>query len=493
MPDGSQVYSTIPIILRGGVFVNNDNSRAVGGLFVDRYRVLALGQKLAAGTAIANQLVRVPSVATAAVLFGVNSMLHIKMQRMFDQAPSLEFWAIPQADLVGGAFAIGSITVATAPTASGTFYLYVGAERVAVGVTAGQTVAQVATAIQAAVASLVRQYVTAAVDGVVPSKVNFTAKHKGEAYNYIDLRDSFYRNEALPAGLTLTYAAMSGGTGNPDLAAAIAAFGPTRWAKIAMPYTDGANLTLLENELLRRYGATIQLEGVAHSWATNTLSNLLTLGASRNSPFVSIGGIKGVPAPPFALAARYTALAASAAIIDPPRQLRSLVMANELAPLEGDRFNGDERENLLRDGIATWTVGDDGLMRNERAVTTYQTNGAGVLDPSYRDVETMECLHAIRSDLRGYVATNYPRHKLANDGPGITDAQFIMTPKMAKAAVGARGFLWAKNGLIEDYAQFLTDLAVSRDLNDVDRLNALIRPNVINNFRTFAVENQFIL
>lgn len=493
MPDGSQVYSSIPIILRGGTLVNNDNTQAVGGLFVDRYRVLVLGQKLAAGTAVANTLVRVPSVPVAAGLFGVNSMLHIMMQRIFDQAPSLEVWCIPSIDLVGGAFAGGSITVATAPTASGTFYLYIGGERVAVGVTAGQTIAQVATAISAALGTLVTKYVTAAVDGVTTSKVDLTAMHKGLAYNYIDIRHSYYRNEALPAGLTLTIAAMSGGTGNPDITNAIAAFGPSRWAKIAMPYIDGANQTLLANELLRRFNATVQLEGMAHSWATETLSNLLTLGSTPDSPFLSIGGIKGVPAPPFALAARYTAVAAAAAIIDPPRQLKSLILANELAPADGDLFNGDERENLLHDGIATWTVGDDGLMRNERAVTTYQTNGAGVLDPSYRDVETMECLHALRADLRGYFATNYPRHKLADDGPGITDGQFIMTPKMAKGALGARGLLWAKNGLIENYDQFLADLAVSRDLNDVDRLNALIRPNVINNFRTLAVENQFIL
>ncbi len=71
--------------------------------------------------------------------------------------------------------------------------------------------------------------------------------------------------------------------------------------------------------------------------------------------------------------------------------------------------------------------------------------------------------------------------------------QSIVTPKFMRAALAARGFLWAQQGLIENYDQFVTDLAVSRDLQDVDRLNALIRPDVINNFRTFAGEVQFIL
>lgn len=493
MPDGSQVYSNIPIFLRGGVYVNIDNSRAIGGLFLDAYRLLLCGQKLAAGTATANVPVRVPSANAAAGLFGLNSMLHHMAQRVFDQAPYLEVWAIPQADNGAGVAAVGSVTVATAPTGSGTIAFYVGGERCTVGVVAGQTTAQVATAIQAAVAGLVKQYVTAAVDGVNTSKVNFTALHKGEAYNFIDLRHSYFRNETLPAGLTLTFVAMTGGTGNPDMTAAIAAFGPGRWAKIAMPYIDTANLTLLENELLTRFGPTVQKEGIAHAFASGNVGTLLALGNSRNSPFVSIGGLKKVPAPPFALAARYAALAADAAIIDPARQLRSLILKNELPPEEGDRLTDAERESLLRDGIATWTIGPDGLMRNERAVTTYQTDPNSVPDPSYRDVESLECLFALRADIRGFVLTNYPRHKLADDGPGIVAGQNIMTPAFMKSALAARGFLWVQRGLIEDYEQFLADLAVTRHPDDVDRLNALIRPNIINNFRTLAAELQFIL
>lgn len=498
MPDGSQVLSTIPIYLRGGVYTNIDNTQAVGGLYTDAYRVLLLGQKLAAGTAAANTPVQVPSATIAAALFGQNSMLHIMAKRVFDQAKfmggTLQVWAIAQADAAGATPAAGSVTVGGAPTANGTIAFYVGGERVAVGVTAGQTTATIAAALQAAVAGITtNQYVTAAVDGADTSKVNFTALHKGLAYNDVDLRHSYFRGEALPAGLTLAITAMAGGATNPDLTTAIAAFGPMRWAKLAMPYKDTANIGLLENELLRRFGATIQLEGMAHGWLDDTLSNLLTFGAARDSAFITWEGGCNVPAPPFALAARYTALAAAAAIVDAPRQLRSLIMANELAPLEGDRFDGDERESLLVDGIATFTVGDDGLMRMERNVTSYKTNGAGILDPSYRDVETMECLHALRADIRGYVASTYPRSKLADDGPGVTASQTVVTPKYMRAALAARGYLWAQQGLIEDYDQFLADLAVSRDANDPDRLNALIRPNIINNLRTLAAELQFIL
>lgn len=486
----------IPIVLRGGVYVYQDNSQAVSGLYTDSYKIVMFGQKLASGVAAANTPVQVGSPSIAAALFGYNSMLHIMAKRIFDQGlgAGLQLWAIAQADVGGGAQAAGSMKFGGTVTAAGTLCLYIGGERIPVAVSSGQSLASIATAVQAAIAGYSgNQYFTAAVDGMDTTKVNLTAMHKGLVYNAIDLRDSYFNGEALPPGLTITYVPPTGGTTNPDLTNGIAAMGQVRWAKVAMPYMDTANLTLLTNEMLRRYGPMVQLEGMAHAWANDTLSNLLTLGTAWNSPFLTIGGMQGMMAPAFALAARYAALAAVSAIADAPRQLRTLTMANELPPAPKDLFTDDANENLLQDGIATWTVGADGYVHNQRAVTTYKTNAQGILDPSYRDVETMEVLHAIRADIRGFVVSRFPNWKLADDGPGITAGQGIMTPSFMKAALQTRGYLWAQNGWIEDYQDFVSSLDVTRDNQDVDRLNALIKPNLINNFRTLAVDNQFIL
>jgi phage tail sheath gpL-like len=46
---------------------------------------------------------------------------------------------------------------------------------------------------------------------------------------------------------------------------------------------------------------------------------------------------------------------------------------------------------------------------------------------------------------------------------------------------------------MEDIAQFKAGLIVERDGTDVDRVNALIPPNVVNQFRIFAGKVQFIL
>jgi phage tail sheath gpL-like len=486
----------IPIVLRGGVYIYQDNSQAVSGLYTDSFKILMFGQKLAGGTAAANTPVQVGSPAIAAQLFGFNSQLHVMAKRIFDQGfgAGLQLWAIAQVDAGGGAAAIGSYKFGGAVTAAGTLALYVGGERVQVGITVGQSLASIATAVQAAIAGIPGpQYFAAAVDGADPTKVNLTALHKGLTYNAIDLRDSYFLGEQIPTGLTIVTVQPTGGATNPDLTNGIAAMGQVRWAKVVMPYMDTANLTLLTNEMFRRYGPMVQLEGMAHAWSNDTLSNLLTLGSNWNSPFLSIGGMQGMMAPAFALAARYAALAAVSAVADAPRQLRTLIMANELPPSPKDLFTDDANENLLQDGIATWTVGADGYVHNQRAVTTYKTNAQNILDPSYRDVETMEVLHAIRADIRGFVVSRFPNWKLADDGPGITSGQGIMTANFMKSALQTRGFLWAQNGWIEDYNGFVTALAVTRDNQDVDRLNALVKPNLINNFRTLAVDDQFIL
>src|SRR3546814_19859612 len=91
-----------------------------------------------------------------------------------------------------------------------------------VGVTSGEAAAAVATAIVAAITAAADLPVAAvALLGVV----TLTAKHKGVAGNDIDVRLNFYQGEQLPAGVAVAIVAMSGGTGNPDVAAVFTAIG----------------------------------------------------------------------------------------------------------------------------------------------------------------------------------------------------------------------------------------------------------------------------
>lgn len=131
-----------------------------------------------------------------------------------------------------------------------------------VGVTAGDTAGDIATAAAAALNAVAELPVSAAVNGTIASQVDLTARWKCEAGNSVDLRHSYYAGETLPTGVGLTITPMSGGTANPDLTAAIAAMGDTWFTDIAMPFTDTASLNALGAETLRRWGPTVMQDAM---------------------------------------------------------------------------------------------------------------------------------------------------------------------------------------------------------------------------------------
>ncbi|HEY1035547.1 MAG TPA: phage tail sheath subtilisin-like domain-containing protein [Pseudoxanthomonas sp.] len=486
-------FDKIPSNLRTpGVYTEIDSSRAMRGVQLLQYRMLLLGQLTSAGTADPLVPVRVTSVKQARDLFGVGSMLAIMVEAALASNSLSELWCQPIEDAGSGVDAAGAVTFGGAPTEAGTISLYIGGKKVQIGATTTDTGASLATALAAAINAATTLPVTAAVDGTITSKVNITAKNAGEAGNGIDIRVGYY-GESLPAGLTTTVAAMAGGTGNPDITAALAAVGDEWFQVVAMPYTDSANLALLETELESRFGPMREIEAHAFAAARGTHGALGTLGDARNSPHVCIVSAAYEPMPPFAKAAETAAIAAYYASIDPARPLQTLPYAYCLPPAEADRFTQEERNLLLFDGIATTNVDAGGVMRIERMVTTYKTNAAGADDTAYLDVETLFTLMTIRHDWRSTILAKYPRHKLASDGTRFAPGQAVVTPNVIKAEAVAKFREWEEIGLVEGFDQFKADLIVERNPSDPNRLDVLLPPDVINQLRLVATKIQFRL
>lgn len=486
-------FDQIPVDLRTpGAFVEIDNSAAVRGLPGMPSHILVIGQRLAAGTVAAGVPTQVLTEAAAETYAGRGSMAHLMFRALKKNNRWTKTTVILVDDDGAGVAALGSVKFGGA-VAAGTVNLYIAGQRVRVGVAAGDTLDNIATAAAAAITAATDLPVTAAVDGVDTTKVNLTARHKGEAGNFIDLRDNYYLGEALPSGLTTTYVAMAGGTGNPDIAAAITAMADEWYTDIAMPYTDAANLVALETELTARFDAMTAMDAHAYAGAAGSHATLTTLGNSRNSPHLSIIGADGSPSAPWAWAAALCGVAAYHIRIDPARPLQTLALSGILPPKIEDRFTQTERNLLLFDGIATFKVDAGGGVMIERVITTYETNAGGVDDPSYLDLNTLKTLAFLRFSVRSRILTRYPRHKLADDGTRFGAGQAIVTPKLIRAELIALFRQWEDAGLAENIDQFKADLLVERDAGDVNRLNALIPPDIINQFRVFAGKVQFRL
>lgn len=483
----SSAFSQIPISMRTpGAYVEVDPSRAVRGLPIQRHKALIVGQRLAAGTVPAGSVRLISTVDEANAWFGRGSQL-AAMVRAFKQVDTYtETYALAADDTGAGVTATGTLTFTGPATAAGTIELYIGGANIEVGVASADTATAIATATAAAINANLDLPVTAASAAGV---VTLTCRHKGELGNAIDVRHSYWPGEALPTGVALAVVALSGGTSDPAAAALIAAMADDRFDTIVWPWTSSGSLTELKNELVRRFGALVMKEAHAHSAARGTLSALQTLGNLHNSPHLTIADAGNEPTVPWVKASQIAARDAFEP--DPARPRQYLTLPNVMAPVRELRRTRSERETLLAAGIATTIVGDDGTVAIERLVTTYKTNPAGAADTAYLDVETMRTLSYLRWSMRTRIQQRFPRHKLAGDDHpgGLT----IARPKDIVAELVALFVQWQEAGLVENLDQYKADLQVVRDTNDPNRLNALVPPDLVNQFRTFAGLLQFRL
>lgn len=457
-----------------------------GTPFQGNPRVVLLGQKTNAGSAVSNKVIGpIQSEREADAFFGVGSMLSAMFRIARRAAPFQPIWALALPDPAGAA-AAGSISM-TAPGVTGAAILHVLGRRLTFQVNAADTAAQVATKIAATINAALLP-VVAAVDGTTASKVNVTARHVGALGNGLEVTYAADEANVLTSANT-TVVALSGGSGVPDLIAPLANLGDQEFDFLAGPYADAPSLNAMRDFLddtSGRWSPSQQLYGHYFTVLFNTLSSLVTFGNGRNDQHVTIIGSQVSPTPVWEWAASAGAVA-SAHLGDAPevsRPLQTLVLPGVLPPTDSSVWwDIPDRQALYADGIAGCKVRPDGLVAIDRLVTTYQTTAAGVGDATFRDVETMFQLMFIVRYLRSAVSNKHSRQALADENPFNLDT--IATPRSVKTTlVHAYNDLVAL-GVTEKPDLFAQYVVVERDLNDASTLDAYLPVDVINQLRVF--------
>jgi phage tail sheath gpL-like len=495
-------FNQIPVnILVPGQYIEYDNSQAVAGTPAMPSVILVLGQKLASGQVASGVPTQIFSPAQAAAAFGQGSMLATMLAALYGANSITQTWAIAQDDNPEGQEATGSVLFGGPATEAGTFSLYVAynavpnvpSNLVQVAISAGMTAAEMAAALAAEIALMPWLPVTAAVDATNPAKVDLTAIHKGLWGNDIDLRSTYYVGDAPPAGVTATITAMSGGTANPDLTAAIAAMGDTWYTSFILPYYDQASITALETELVRRLGPMVQKDGHAYGAVPGTTAQATAVGMALNTQVTSFFGTHLSPTHPSLWAAVAGAVIEYNANIDPARPMQTLQLTGILPPAAPDQAIWTDRNLMLTDGISTYDIDSGGNVLIERCITNYRTNAQGLPDTSYLNVETVLTLAYLRFAIRARIAQKFPRFKLGADGNNFAPGQAIVTPTTIRNELISLFTELEAAALVENLSQFTSALLVQLDPNDPDRVNALIPPQLVGQFRVFAGQIQFLL
>ena len=485
---------TVPIdLMTPGQYVEFDNSKAVGGLVTMPNRILVFAPCLSTGTGKANVPVQVTNSGDARTILGVGSIGAAMLETIFNVTTSVETWVVPISDPSAGAAATGKITVSGTPTEAGTIYLYVAGKQVQVGVTLEDTANTIAAAIEEAINAAGDLPVSAEAAEAV---VTLTHKHKGTIGNDCDLRLNYYASEKTPLGISLNLDEMKNGTGAADISNAIAAVGDQKqYRTMVLPFSDDSLLASMEDYLDSLWGPLSQKEAVCWWGFRGTVGEVNTKLSTRNSQLmVCMTSEPTEPSPSYLKVAAAAITAAYYLNIAPACPLQTLQLPGLLPSPDGSRWIREERNLVLTYGGATTQVDDGGNVVIERTVTNYKKNSSGLTDPSYRDVETIYTLGYLRYTLRARIAQVYPRCGLVGDEAVIPAGNDSITqPKAIKAEIISLAQDWVNDGLIEDLDSFKEDLKVERDSKEVCRINARLPTNLVNQFRIFAGQIQFIL
>ncbi|WNJ96539.1 phage tail sheath subtilisin-like domain-containing protein [Vibrio ruber] len=492
--------SDIPTDIRVPLFyMEFDNSLAVSGTPAMVHKILVVGQMGADAVAAQLEQHTITSDNGARQMFG-DSILTDMLLRLRKANNYTETVAMGIEDLTDGAAASADgFTFSGTAMASGTCYLMIGGKPVQVGVSEGDTAADIAASVIAKIttlnATLGSELRVTAQAGASTNIVKLTCKHKGITGNDIDLRINYYTGEQLPKGIICTVGTMSGGTGTPDMTAIVAAIGDEWFNHIVMPYNDQSSLNTLRDELIARWGPMRMQEAIAYTAFRGTHAETSTWGSTRNDYLITCMGTNKMPTPSWEVAASYAGTAAYYLAIDPAQPLQTLTLKGILPPAKGDQWDLTERNLHLHDGVATYFVDASNQVCIEREISTYQVNKFGSPDPSYLDITTPSTLGYLRYSMKAHITQNYPRHKLAGDDvlDELEPGQPVVTPKTLRVDFLDKFLEWEGKGLVEDFETFKSTLSVVRDNDNKNRVNVMCSPNLVNGFRILAATTQFQL
>lgn len=472
-------------------FAEVDNSHA--NYASVQQRALIIGQITSEGAATANIPLLSLGGSHAKEQGGQGSQLALMTEAYRASDRFGEVYYLPVADAGAGVAATAPIVYAGTPTADGAINLYIAGMRVRVAVLKTETATDIAAQLATVINANKDLPVTAA---AATGTLTVTAKNKGMCGNDIDLRHNYYgegNGEVMPAGVTATITAMSGGATNPDIATALANLSDEPFDFIVCPYTDATSLNAIKtfmDDNTGRWAWNRMIYGHVFTAHNGTVGELSTLGSGRNDPHGSILDAGKSPTPSWSWAANAAAVAAGSLRIDPARPLQTLTL-KVLPPVLEDRRNFSEKETLLNTGISTYNVAHDGTVSIQRVITTYQKNKFGQEDDSYMSIETMFNLMYIIRFLQTRITSKFARMKLASDETRVLPGSAIVQPKTIRDDQIAAYAELESRGLVQDAGAFAKELIVRRNLDNPNRLDVLWPGTLINQLNQLGVLLQF--
>ena len=471
----------LPEQLRPGQRQFIDSSGAGQGSEVKTF--LAVDIMAGGGTATPGTAVQVNSAQRARSLFGEGSPLANECIAFLACNKLVHCWALPLAEPSAGVAAVWELPISVDRAKTGTIRCELDGRRLQVGVAAGDTEDTVCANFVAAVNALTDLGVEA--DTAPDSgKLTLRAKVKG-TYSRLDLSVPDGAEDA--AGVTLGALAnptAGSGTLAPDALRSALRGNARKWHYLGSGINDAANLAVWQEELSLRYSPDQQTDGRLFLPLSGIVGDesqsgsMIEVAGRINSPHIVLVPHGEAKQGADFWVGVWAAEASEVLSQDPAAN----TLDTRLFGLRAQGYSGEQREAMLRAGIASYVVSESGAVLVERLVSSYNETTEGTWDTAYLDVQVVETVSAMRSRINLEARKRFGDWKLAgipgDYGPG---AKVMDADKWRSFLIGLysevflRDLVWVED--LKGYKQSLQVEVVSKT-----RLEYRHEPRVIGQF-----------
>lgn len=396
--------------------------------------------------------------------------------------PNAELWACAIDDPSGGSAATVDVTVTGPATADGSIPLYLGDQKIDVGVSSGDTDAEIAAAIVAAAAKLPDAHIAVSNASAV---LTFTAKMTGVEGNHLTVGFAEKQGQKIPEGVGgLVRTQLASGSGSGDITTALATVLERRFFAMSSGLSDSTAITALVEEAARRWGATVELHGQAFVGVRGAVAAQAALGEGYNAEELTAMGSGLSLSPQWDWSA--AAAARDVQKTDPLLGWLGMKLTGLDAP-ETDYTKG-ERDTLLSSGVSTFRVDSGGVIL-DRLVTTRTQDADSNTDYSLLALTKRRALEYLAFNWRSRVYNKYiaKSYKIATSDD-VTPAQGsrIVTPSTLRAEAVAWFIERRAEGIVQNLEAFIEALIAEVNGADETRMDMFLAPTLLDELVTIA-------
>lgn len=425
-------FNTIPSnTAASAVLIESENVRRNASVRILPQKVLLVGTFNSGYTPTIGTVKRISTLNSARALFGRGSLLSCMAESFFNNNLATEVYCLPLAEADGSVAATGTITVNSAVTTAGMYSLYIAGHLLNVKASKGDTAEDIALAIKNAINAAADLPVSATVSDEV---VTLTAKFKGSAGN-INVAQNLADGDAdkSPVGGSLTIVPLTGGTGDPSLASALASLGDAFYTFIVTPWGDSTALGNLADVGNTRAGYAVKRPFVGLSGFNGSKADYLTLVTALNSPWLCVMPVFNSPTPGYEIASATAGRMSLSNDAEPGRPCKTLTLTGVKAG-SGENLIYAEKDEFVKAGGSYTVITENAAVQLGDCITTYTTNSQGVedADTSYRYVSTICKLQAKIYSLDSLFLSSPFDRAVIVDNATTSPLAFALSPNAVK-------------------------------------------------------------